>query len=38
MDPHVCWKLYPKQYEEWIIGRDEESVFLRTVKPPEHHG
>jgi acetyltransferase len=35
MDPSVCWKRYPKQYEEWIVTRDEESVFLRPIKPSD---
>ncbi|MBT8489887.1 MAG: GNAT family N-acetyltransferase [Deltaproteobacteria bacterium] len=35
MDPHSCRKLYPKQHEEWIISRDEESLFLRPIKPSD---
>jgi len=35
MDPHSCWKLYPKEYAEWIISRDEKSVFLRPIKPSD---
>lgn len=35
MDPSVCWKKYPKEHEAWIITRDDESVFLRPVKPSD---
>jgi len=35
MDPQVCWKKYPRQYEETIITRQNEEVFLRPIKPSD---